>query len=1533
MAVDRTPVDQQRQAFAQARTARLQAQADLVTKNATLAQLQRTRAASDPAVAAAVDAVKAQQSTLKDAKGAEKAAGASVTAALASWLTRDPSMDVARLESRTPIVLLPLRVETRFSIETMRLLVRVYPDEISADAHEPDLSAQELRDGAAYWTAGDTLTSWQQLLRTYPSQRAAWIVRVTDPNLETKPTTFNKPSGWSRAVEARLLPDRFVVIATRTVSGVTTTRRAVGAAIAEPLALSVGPDSLDSDQVQIGPDGKFKIDDAVKWTIDFPTALAAGMAIEVPLEASDLQLGFDRVIVVGVKTSLDASTTSQQLVTLFDAQHYTAGLAFLKQGTPTSNTIGTPAAYPPADDNGAHSFAIERSKTPLDGAYLSAGANVEQALGMWRGVFSQVEGADLQELVPAQYMNRALYAATVGYYLDQIMSPLVSADAVNEVGQHFSSWVVPRGVTSAFRVGRVPYGVLPVTSLDRWQEYGDANAAHQRMVKLLQKVKTLALAVTPSAPHVGRTKNDPDQDLLDVLAMDASARQVRVRRVIGEDTYANLLDLLDLPRTVWEAQHRLLGALVLDYAGIDVVGTTPRVLGMNYNQNSTLYRGALVELGDVVSETAGLQFNYIKWVRTANLDQLRLEQLPANVPAAARQLLLYRFLRHTALNEYHWWAGQLIAKYPVKAPPASPKPIQLQWHEPEMVGIIPGTENDQSPYERMQNIVTLPTTGDIAINEFFFGDDENLPKLTGVVAFRTALAGLENLPSAELQRLFTETLDVASHRIDAWISSLAYERLDRLREHGDYEPSCFIGAYGWVENLKPEVAQKVTLPTGQTLRTTPGGYVQAPSMAHAMTAAVLRNAYMTHLGESSSPYAVDLSSAQVRMGRFVLDSVRNGQPVGAVFGYLIERGLHEAHAESLIDPIRQVAPLVANKIEDSGQPVDVVAARNVVDGLVLRNLWKAGQLFGAGGLSPTIAHRDVLEQQLAQLDRNVDAVADLLLAESVHQVVLGNTMASGAGLDALAQGVRLPDPAVGRAPTGGTTLTHRLAIMLDATPASPGPGWPTTATPRAACEPRLDAWIGALLGDPRSVKCTLQYPTNASPSTTKTLTVTLDQLKLRPLDVLALAKSVSTQPAASELDRRVLFAALGDSVPADAAADASFTIVYTADPAWDRATTRSFPELLDLANAAARFIGGTRTLGPDDVVLPETVDKSRGDVTTATGEAQSRVQAAFAALASAQAALTSAVNATPTDPSAVRGALRQVSMLGVAAAFPAFVAGAQEGSVAPLPLLQQATSALTELASRVTAYNGAADPPSQARAVFGRDFQLVLGFSYATATPTGAELAQAVAYGPSMLSSDKHAIDRWMTGTMRVRDALARWRMLRVLADASGPRAPSWTVAQLPHDAGASWIGLPPKTNEVRISGKLSLVFHATSGAIDLSQSSFGLFVDEWVETIPNASEHTGIMFKHDDTAGEAPQTILIAVPPTTAANWDFDSLVAIINETLDLAKIRGLDQTALDPDAQLIPAIFLAASAGDSAISTVIDGKLDTIIAQRGAM
>jgi hypothetical protein len=96
-----------------------------------------------------------------------------------------------------------------------------------------------------------------------------------------------------------------------------------------------------------------------------------------------------------------------------------------------------------------------------------------------------------------------------------------------------------------------------------------------------------------------------------------------------------------------------------------------------------------------------------------------------------------------------------------------------------------------------------------AIGDVLSGGDlpspSGIPGLRAAVAimaaYRDALGRLTGLPTAELERLFTETLDVCSHRLDAWVTSLATRRLDALRRPAPR--GLWLGCYGWVEDLRP----------------------------------------------------------------------------------------------------------------------------------------------------------------------------------------------------------------------------------------------------------------------------------------------------------------------------------------------------------------------------------------------------------------------------------------------------------------------------------------------------------------------------------------------------------------------------------------------------------------------------------------------------------------------------------------------------------------------------------------------------------
>src|SRR5262249_47300088 len=162
--------------------------------------------------------------------------------------------------------------------------------------------------------------------------------RPTDPPVFPNPAA--RPDVWTRAAYAKVLPDRWVVVCTRGANSVT----AVSNPVIEPLALTLSPSadaSNPADVVDLG-DG-MTVDREMLWTIDYDEAEKAGMAVRIRLKDDDARLGFDRVIAVGVKSSLVTkdqnapkgapSEGAARLTELLDAHHYGRGLAIVAQGT------------------------------------------------------------------------------------------------------------------------------------------------------------------------------------------------------------------------------------------------------------------------------------------------------------------------------------------------------------------------------------------------------------------------------------------------------------------------------------------------------------------------------------------------------------------------------------------------------------------------------------------------------------------------------------------------------------------------------------------------------------------------------------------------------------------------------------------------------------------------------------------------------------------------------------------------------------------------------------------------------------------------------------------------------------------------------------------------------------------------------------------------------------------------------------------------------------------------------------------------
>jgi hypothetical protein len=1109
-------------------------------------------------------------------------------------------------------------------------------------------------------------------------------------------------------------------------------------------------------------------------------------------------------------------------------------------------------------------------------------------------------------------MATALWTPTWGYYLANLIglgNTGLTLDDIDWAREHFTNHVRAAGPLPFLRAGRQPYGVLPVTILGDWAAAPGEEAAHAPDLWLKQLLLQLRDALwrprLPDVPCVGRS-TDGAQDLAAVLRADGIASSYRVRNLLGAQYLQHLHGFLgeDLAAHGWNAAHDALTAAVLAQLGF---AWRPRLAGAAYDERDRALSAPLVQAA-TDAQPAALEPNYIAALLAA--PPLPLTETDALPDSPQPAVLLHVLLRHALQLEYAWAAARLVS-----AQPNGPTLASLL-RDIELVNLGASTATTWRMLLGRPSAATqgrTPAQFLTALSSF----DGSLAPLG---RFRDALTHLATLDAATLERLLVGTLDLASHRLDAWITSFAAKRLAAMRAQ---RPNGLrVGAYGWVENLKPAPAQQpLPAPAGETgpvfALANDAGFIHAPSLAQAQTAALLRNAHLTHARDDApSLFAVDLSSRRVRIANRLLDGVRQGQPLGALLGYRFERSLHERGFDDAIDDFRALAPLVASNAPASTQAAESVAASNVVDGLKLFELYNPQR----STPTPLFARCAAV---LDELGEAIDALADALVAETAHQAVRGNTARAASTLQAIAAGVQAPpELEIARTPRSGIAVTHRLVVLIgDAILAVRG--WPpASGSPRASAEPRLDAWAARLLGPAKQVRLTVDRLINDVVTATHTLH--LFDLGLRPLDVLALA---ATKPggATPQLDALILDAARTTFGVESAGETLRLDPQRASD--W-KANESSLEDLRELAARARQLFGSARALDARDLQALRGAADSGIDAE----EIEARASKASKALATATTKLAKLAAQVTPDAATLRSVLAKLAGYGIASALPSPLGSSLEALIAQAPLAARDAQQRVNACNALAAAAGA-DAVQRARvavqklaAVFGAGFVALPRFTAAS----GAELKASLEATEALQGGDPLAVLPWFARMQRVREGVARLGASLHAAEATraGERM-NLAVAQLPHADGARWIGLPETAAQPIKAGCISLVVQCPV-AVDTTQAMAGLMVDEWVEVVPGRSETTGIAFQHDAPDSRAPQAILLAVPPVPGAAWTAWNLHQLLLETLDAAKLRAIDAEALDnaalnpvtgaqavgEAAHFLPALYFAVNVDGDAIS-----------------
>ncbi|GAB7109962.1 hypothetical protein JCM4814A_82770 [Streptomyces phaeofaciens JCM 4814] len=1385
-----------------------------------------------------------------------------------------------------PLLLLPLRLETVYrnaGEAALELWIRAYPDDIHIDSHEPALTPAERVAAEAYWcevwAAGPhqerRTAAWTRLVAAIGPGRAAWAVKALRPGRQDPPQTETPPGAsapspapwavepesrdgnWTRPAHTYALPDRLVFSGYETVGDgqIGLVWREEGAPIPEVLDVGLGPDSPV-------PPG---------WLGDFEEAVRVGMGVKVLIEG-EMRPDFSLVTVAGVRGGT-SEHTAELIGTLLDAHRCTDGLAVLPTGTPTNNTESTRSAWrtrmpPPSPEKAEEQRAALAVLGDLAPRSPQAAARAARALGPAAGrvLAETADGLDVDDhdLLSRLHAAFGAMAAASTNWMNYDSDTQVD---LTFLVQHFVEHVRGRGPLPTLRIGRQPYGILPVTSLDLWH----GTEVDLRILEHLQGFRTFAESQGWRSPTVGN--GDADEVINDLLHRLPASR--RLRFVQQEPVSPPFQPAPDTP-----------------------TGTAPYKSGFAWQQppdpaflpqplEFTLTAEPAPEVGEL------LRAHPLRTLLGALQEFARLRSLQQEVPPEVTQRLFdlapsFEGTRGGKLGLWYHLAIMALHLYYFRLD----QRMQSGGSVEPVIDLVDGQ-------------VTVPPG---TVPAFFDW------AATAIDQFAVAEEMADgDLPRLEL--LLCEVLDTQTHRLDAWMTSVASARLNRLRR--DRPDGTHLGAYGWVTDLRPRGFGEESVPTdpeddhdpeivgnpeedpqAPTGEETPAepaeqgtgeihdGYLVAPSMHQATTAAVLRSGWLSHTdGEA---FRVDLRARRVRQALAVVDGVRSGQTLGALLGYQLERALHDAHLDGLIAPLRAAYPtphLAEPDAPGAEEALTATAARDVVDGRALVADYTAHghqlQDLDSLGEELTDESRPLLQQAgplVDDLEATVDAVGDLLLAESVHQLVAGHPLRAGVAADGIARGDTLPEEfEVLRTPRAAVALTHRLGLLAPSTGTN---GW-TAGRPLAALEPALERWCQTRLGD--AAGWTFAFGDPAAPA----------QVSLADLGVCALDVVLGAGLFQAGTDRQLDAATGAESVLAHR--------LLRRVPAGARVTDAGaarFAELQLLCRSLAGVLASARPLLVTDLDAGAGDDWSAADLP----ELAARVQTWHGTVTFALAELREQVRALPGTVDEVVRVLETLTDLGTSGAWPS---PTPEGTDRVESLRGQALAVLNRFeAEPVPPLAG--PPPQDPSAVLEWVTRLratvssVLGRTLPVlpVLHVGGSAAATALTGPAPQEADEDAVADWLLEMERVRPQTRAFGDALTAAETLAGTAPCTTVvAQLP--AGQPWIarGRAPVPSRRHPVPHHCAVLRA-DGAPDAG-SAAGLIVDSWTESLPEpgVGEHPpeelgGLAFHYNQPDARAPQALLLALPPDRTRGWRMEDVHAVVEETFALARLRGMDLT-----------------------------------------
>ncbi|MDQ3019721.1 MAG: hypothetical protein M3R36_04005 [Bacteroidota bacterium] len=1059
------------------------------------------------------------------------------------------------------------------------------------------------------------------------------VIQIAKLDLPKDDTINTSSTSWTQAPKATALPDRFAAIC---YSGNSKKTTFFGNPVVDNL--TVGPDpSLPKNEQIKSEDGELKVNEELRWMVDFEKAIEVGMGVKINLTAQEAISGFDKMFVLGLRLSSDENSGKEIVEKLF-TDHFLSnnGMGLIRQGTPTNNTEDEDSGYSWLDNPDESYDRIfkksEEIEEKIEYAEKSDGQKLAEYLGLDNNIFNEMPNANGKDQIESIAMNKALFPATLGYFMEEMMTPVFSDNDIEDTKSFFSNFVSGRGPIPAIRIGKQPYGILPVSAFSGLRFYESDNFIHlvsvgnsrtrflTRLHNLISKIDLTWNNLLPNVSFVGKDGVDPHQILLDVIGLHANSVEFHQRYA---QSLLQIYNQIVLQFRSWrgETVYKTIterGKIILQQLGYDIGDEKIPILEKFFLSKPNLLSGPLVD--DVPSseiksirEYTTEHKNYIEWLASSDPEKIRIMDFGGNPAPSA---LLFLLLRHSLMQSQSGAGVKTLLAHGV----ITDKKI---FHDPEFIN-VQQNGNGKSKFEHLYSAQPKITGSDKTLlidhlyNPAVLKGSDDAKNLRETIE---ALKLLEKTPTARLERLLVEHFDCCNYRIDAWKTGLINYKLIEQREikkeEGKPSKGLYIGAYGWLHDVKPEnkilsdvnlsdELKKIFIKAGEVSPQTDDknlGYIHAPSLNQAATAAILRNAYESHKSSViPNPYSISLSSDRVRVANNFLEGIRNGQSLSALLGYRFQRGLHDKYSldkgevDKFIFPLRKKFPLVADNLVDtktgSGESIETIEARNVIDGLKLinhvhttgNNSYPFGFTVGTNPEDLPVAsakEKKAIDEEVDSILNVHDAISDMVISEEVYQVVQGNFERAAGNADAFSKGSYPPEIEVVNTPRTGITITQRVAVHFDTSADavnSPLAGIPMTI--RAKAEASVNKWLSRILPVPDKVLCKIIY-TNPLIADKEEI-ISQKDLGLQPVDLLYLL-NMDAEQAMTALDDRIT-----NYVRYELSkhSKTSLKIDYTAPIDNADKTKISFFEIAALLKSLRKILIEPRFLNPSDLILP-----------------------------------------------------------------------------------------------------------------------------------------------------------------------------------------------------------------------------------------------------------------------------------------------------------------------------------------------------------